>query len=414
MRILLITSLYPDSSVTKRTTCLHDMMKYLSKEHEIVCFKEEQISLTLKVPEFRGNNPSGREFLLKCTNCFRVWKTEKDNIKIYRFTGISYPFLKYHIRTGRNVFFRIMAKKMNRQLKRLHYKPDIIVAEMPTPSILNYIMYLRPICPRIAFCHRTDLDYLNSDIVGSKEATDNIRNMSIRFQAVYARSRAIYEALKAGGVNHLSTEIAYLGVPERENDRTSESFRRNKKPRLFSVLFAGALIPQKGVHTILNTLHRLRDKFPFVFYIVGAGKEEARLKEQVLWLGLQDKVTFTGTLSREEVYDYMSKADIFVMPSRHETFGLVYLEAMLHGCITIGSKKEGIDGVIIDGENGFLVEALDEESLAEAFDTIYRLDEKSYLRICLQAEETAKKHTLPYAAERYLHILCEHLQKGIF
>ena len=52
------------------------------------------------------------------------------------------------------------------------------------------------------------------------------------------------------------------------------------------------------------------------------------------------------------------------MISKEETFGLVYLEAMSMGCITIASKNEGMEGIIIDGENGFLCTAGDDDELA--------------------------------------------------
>ena len=49
----------------------------------------------------------------------------------------------------------------------------------------------------------------------------------------------------------------------------------------------------------------------------------------------------------------MEESDVFAMVSSPETFGLVYIEAMAKGCVTIGSKGEGIDGVIVNNENGF-------------------------------------------------------------
>ena len=59
-------------------------------------------------------------------------------------------------------------------------------------------------------------------------------------------------------------------------------------------------------------------------------------------------------MKREEVIRQMDNHDVFVMISRNETFGLVYLEAMARGCITIASRNEGFDGVIEHGVNGFL------------------------------------------------------------
>lgn len=76
---------------------------------------------------------------------------------------------------------------------------------------------------------------------------------------------------------------------------------------------------------------------------------------------LDKNVTFTGHLPQHEVYEKMRQSDIFVLPSVGETFGMVYLEAMASGCIVVGTKDDGIDGIIKDGENGFLTFPISDE-----------------------------------------------------
>ena len=92
---------------------------------------------------------------------------------------------------------------------------------------------------------------------------------------------------------------------------------------------------------------------------------------------MSERVRLTGRLPREQVLRLMAQSDVFAMPSRKEGFGIVYLEAMASGCVTIGSRGEGIDGVIRDGENGLLVPAGDaravEAALRRAFDAPDRM-----------------------------------------
>ena len=91
-----------------------------------------------------------------------------------------------------------------------------------------------------------------------------------------------------------------------------------------------------------------------------------------------------------------------VMISRGEAYGLVYLEAMARGCITIASRHEGFDGVIVDGENGFLCEAGNAEELAIIIMRINAMTADERQAISDRAIETAKRLTDEKAARLYI------------
>ena len=90
------------------------------------------------------------------------------------------------------------------------------------------------------------------------------------------------------------------------------------------------------------------------------------------------------------------------MISRHETFGMVYLEAMAHGCITIASKKEGFDGIIENGKNGFLCNAGDSQELFELLKQIESFSKEQKLRIRKNAIETSRHLTESIVAQKYI------------
>ena len=93
-----------------------------------------------------------------------------------------------------------------------------------------------------------------------------------------------------------------------------------------------------------------------------------------------------------QVVEHLKNSAVFIMISRKETFGLVYLEAMATGCITVAARGEGFDGIIEDGVNGFLCEAGNVAELTEiirkAIETAIELTEEKAAKRDLEAIET--------------------------
>jgi glycosyltransferase involved in cell wall biosynthesis len=124
------------------------------------------------------------------------------------------------------------------------------------------------------------------------------------------------------------------------------------------ILSVSNLIKLKGVDLTLKALAELSDRQPalnWVYNIVGDGPEYENLRELSQALGLYSRVSFLGRLSYEETMDEMADADIFVLPSWAEAFGIVYLEAMARCVPTIGCLDNGAADIITHGCDGLLV-----------------------------------------------------------
>lgn len=131
----------------------------------------------------------------------------------------------------------------------------------------------------------------------------------------------------------------------------------------------GNLVSSKHVDTTLRAFAIHKKTHPAAqLTIVGQGYERSNLERLCAELGISHAVRFAGTLPNEQVLKEMAKTHFFVMPSHPEGFGIVYLEAMANGCITIGTKGEGITDLIVSGENGFLVPPDDPEAIAGVID----------------------------------------------
>lgn len=138
----------------------------------------------------------------------------------------------------------------------------------------------------------------------------------------------------------------------------------DKEP--YTILQVSALIPQKGVDVTLAAFAKVLRVYPQSrLEIVGGGEEETKLKDLCKALNIEESVCFCGFLKNEEVLRHMAESQMFVMPSVDEGFGIVYIEAMSQKCIVIGTKGEGIEDIIKDGENGFLVFPNHSEDLAK-------------------------------------------------
>lgn len=126
--------------------------------------------------------------------------------------------------------------------------------------------------------------------------------------------------------------------------------------KALSFIQVGHLIPQKKVDVTIRAFAQIRERYPVAtLRIIGSGSERGALESLCHELGIDDSVCFMGQVPNQVVMEEMAKAQFFVMPSVCEGFGIVYIEAMAAGCITIGTEGEGISELIESGKNGFLV-----------------------------------------------------------
>jgi L-malate glycosyltransferase len=105
---------------------------------------------------------------------------------------------------------------------------------------------------------------------------------------------------------------------------------------------------------------------PLSVWIAGAGPEEAALKAQARRLGIGEQVKFMGAVPHERMPAFMWGLDLFVNPSRAESFGVAALEAAASGVPVVASNVGGLPEVVADGETGLLVPAEDPAALAAA------------------------------------------------
>ena len=131
--------------------------------------------------------------------------------------------------------------------------------------------------------------------------------------------------------------------------------------------YLGRLVRRKGVDVLIAAMSLIAARFPLLrLAIAGEGEEHPALEAQVADLGLDARIDFVGALPHSAVYRFLAEADVVVMPSRIEPFGMVALEAAQMARPVVASAVQGLPEVIIDGETGLLVRPDDAPALAEA------------------------------------------------
>ena len=193
--------------------------------------------------------------------------------------------------------------------------------------------------------------------------------------------------------------LCHSGIPENYIEKVDKYFTNGVK----RFVFVGSLYELKNVDIILRALHKAMDGKAYTFDIVGSGAENDNLHHLVDELGMREHVVFHGQMKRDDAQNIARKADCFVMVSSREAFGLVYVEAMAKGCIVIGTKGQGIDGIVKHGENGFLCKARDVDGLVELIKEIVNLPQSKLQQISSAAVETAANLTDRKVAEHYIN-----------
>lgn len=262
-------------------------------------------------------------------------------------------------------------------LQKRDFAPDKILCHLPNYRSVQFIDRI-PAPEKIAVLHNSDVRRLRRD-PGYR------RLLESRFQRCYARSHSVYRAFS--GLKNLCPEILSSGVILPPND--TERCWDFPPQRTVNLLYVGKLIKRKNVDLILRAMAKLSGRHSLRLTVLGNGKELPRLQALAERLGVSRQVEFLPAVPHDQVFPHMARADIFVMPSVNETLGLVYLEAMAMGCLTVGTKGEGIDGIVIDGVNGFLTEPT-AQALAETLERVFALGADGRSACAQGALETAR------------------------
>lgn len=207
-------------------------------------------------------------------------------------------------------------------------------------------------------------DVMSEPVGGSRRARRYRADLVRVFDQAYALvavSEVIRERLVELGAPPEKVRVHYIGIPVTEASEPPDVGARS------GVVFVGRLIESKGVEDLLRAVSLIPSR-PAV-RIVGDGPEKDRARRLAETLGVD--ATFLGHLPPPEVARVLREAAVFCAPSRtsptggSEAFGMVYLEAALHGLPVVAYRHGGVPEAVADGVTGMLATEGDVEALSD-------------------------------------------------
>lgn len=138
----------------------------------------------------------------------------------------------------------------------------------------------------------------------------------------------------------------------------------------FTALFVGRLDPGKGLAELIDAVAQLRESTPATLLLVGDGTLRDHLEVRAEERGIRDAVTFVGEVEHGEIHRYYAACDAFCLPSEHEGFPVVNLEAMASGKPVVSTHIPAVEEQIVHEEDGLLIDVGDVDALATALERL--------------------------------------------
>lgn len=313
-----------------------------------------------------------------------------NNLEIHFLNRISFSNLFINSKINLNgLSYYCVA---NKEVKKVLKKDNINLIDAHYFKVEGYVAYRlkkKYNIKTFITLHGTSFNNSFNSVNGKKDII-KISNTIDYFVCV---SEKLQRMLKKIKVNN--SKVIYNGI---------NFFKNNEmQKKINTIITIGSFTSDKNIDIVIEAFKKVLNTIPDLYLIIiGSGELENYLKE--LCLEINDKVLFTGQVSNNIVYEYLNNSNIFVLPSSPEGFGIVYVEAMYNKCITIGTKGEGIDGFIKNGENGFLVN-IDVNEIANLIIDIMNNDKYDLEKIKNNAYRTASELTWERNAKEYVKLI---------
>lgn len=230
---------------------------------------------------------------------------------------------------------------------------------------------------------------------------------SPRLRAIVCNSLMVKDEIKRHfGCPDRILRVIYTGVdtasyhPDLKRHRAEVRVRHGIDVEATLFLFVGSGFARKGLGATLKALSAVAD---VQLLIVGRDRRLSRFRRQARTLGIAERVHFVGAQS--DVKPYYGAADALVLPTLYDPFPNVVLEAMASGLPVVTSRKCGAAEIIVDGESGFVCDALDAPALTSALTRLCARERRAAMAVA--ARRVAEAFPIGRMTDEYVRLYRE-------
>jgi N-acetyl-alpha-D-glucosaminyl L-malate synthase BshA len=289
------------------------------------------------------------------------WREGFTGLTFERVDTPSYPLFRepQYLLALANTIVRVACER-RLEILHAHYAIPHATAAYLAHQIITSDSALAPL-RTVTTLHGTDIT-----LVGSDPSYRRVVAFSIEQSHGVT---AVSESLKEDTIASLGVTRDIRVIP---NFLDCDEYRREPdgdlRPRLTPsgeavIVHVSNFRPVKRVDLVFEVFKRVREQLAVRLVLIGDGPERAPLERRVAESGLAGEVLFAG--EQQDLVSWLSAADVLLLPSQQESFGLAALEAMACEVPVVASRVGGLREVIRDGETGFLCQPDDVEAMAE-------------------------------------------------
>ena len=402
MRILVLSSVYRDESlgrVDTSTNVVNLFVREWNKQgHEVLVIHNSHC-----YPKIVHKIPKKVKKMLASKMGFEISDYEAVKEKEFMDYGVKIfrlPIKKFipHCKPSNN----IIEKQVNRIIEILekeNFKPEVITGHWASPQ-MEIISKLK-----MKYNCRTAIVLHGGGYIGSSgyKIKDYLKNIDLLGARSLSQSRRLKDILKLEQLPFVCSS----GIPDEYIDSYKLNTEKYNDIKTWRITYVGRLVSYKNIDSTIRALSEIKD-INWEFNIVGEGAQYCELGKLAISLNCIERIHFFGHIQRNEVMQILKDTHIFVMISKDEVFGLVYLEAMAASSLVVASRNGGVDGIIVDNENGFLCTEGNTKELKGILINIMDKDKESLKHIVAKGYESVKDYSDYKVAERYL---CKILEK---